>query len=122
MKKIFALLLIISVFVFGCNEYQVPEENQTAPAQNSTNDLDVEKNQSETPKQDENSECTVDSDCVAAGCSGQLCVPKDKAGDIMTTCEFKPEYECLKLTSCSCIEGSCSWQKNQEYNTCMEDT
>ena len=67
------------------------------------------------------SECILDSDCTPAGCSGQLCLPKDKASELLTTCEFRAEYECLRLTSCSCIEGSCTWAKNEEYNSCIEE-
>ena len=32
--------------------------------------------------------------CAIAGCSGQLCVSADEAGDFMTTCEFRAEYAC----------------------------
>lgn len=65
-------------------------------------------------------ECLTDSDCVKAGCSGQLCVQADKAADIITTCEYKAEYDCLKLTSCGCVEGRCGWAATEEYETCLE--
>lgn len=64
-------------------------------------------------------ECASDSDCVAAGCSGQLCAPVSKAKDIITTCEIRPEYGCLNLTRCECVKGGCSWQNNTNYAECL---
>ena len=74
----------------------------------------------EEPKTE--AECNTDLDCATAGCSGQLCISKDKAQDIITTCEFKEEYECLKLSSCSCIDNKCQWQENNKYLNCIENT
>lgn len=54
------------------------------------------------------SECSLDQDCARAGCSGQLCVLKDKADDIMTTCEFRPEYA-HQGEKCGCWKGKCAW-------------
>ena len=65
-------------------------------------------------------ECSSDLDCALAGCSSQLCVQKEKASEIITTCEYKQEYECLKLTSCSCINNKCSWEENQVYEECLQ--
>lgn len=66
-------------------------------------------------------ECSSDSDCSPAGCSSQLCIPKEKANDIITTCEFRPEYECLRLTNCGCISNKCQWIENDDYSECLED-
>jgi len=70
---------------------------------------------------DKNFECSSDSDCAAAGCSSQLCVGADKASGIITTCEYKEEYSCLKLTSCGCINNKCSWNENENYLNCLEE-
>ncbi len=64
-------------------------------------------------------ECTKDSDCKIGGCSGQLCIPKDESG--ITTCEWKEEYACYKLTECKCINHSCSWKSTPEFEQCMEE-
>ena len=98
MKTILLSLIILLFIASGCNEYNV----------------------SPIDKKNINIECTEDTDCVKGGCSGQLCLPESEAMDILTTCEFKPEYECLKLTSCSCIEGSCGWTQSDEYSSCLE--
>lgn len=75
-----------------------------------------------TPEIPKDVECNTDNDCATAGCSGQLCVSKDQAKDIITTCEYKEEYECLKLSSCSCMNNKCQWQENNEYLNCIANT
>ena len=65
-------------------------------------------------------ECRSDADCVTAGCSSHLCVPKSLS-DIITTCEYLPEYECLALSSCGCNNGACGWEENQAYLNCLEE-
>ena len=64
-------------------------------------------------------ECKSDSDCSVAGCSGQICTTKEKAFDLITTCEYLDKYQCLKLTSCSCIQGKCAFDENNEYLSCL---
>lgn len=64
-------------------------------------------------------ECVTNKDCGVGGCSGQICGPKDEVRDIITTCEWKPEYDCIKKTKCTCINGKCDWFENEEYLKCM---
>lgn len=64
-------------------------------------------------------ECEVDSDCGTGGCSNQICGPADKVKDIITTCEWNAEYECLRITSCSCIESKCQWEETENYVACL---
>ena len=66
-------------------------------------------------------ECTTASDCAPAGCSSQLCVTKEEAPSIITTCEFKLEYECLELTNCGCINNKCQWEGNPDYSECLDN-
>ena len=75
------------------------------------------------PVADDNSsgfECNKDSDCALAGCSSQLCVSAEKTSEIMTTCEYREEYSCLKLTNCGCTDNKCMWGENEAYLNCME--
>ncbi len=58
-------------------------------------------------------ECLVDSDCITAGCSSQLCVSNEKSS-VVTSCEYKPEYECYKSSHCGCIQGTCSWDQDTQ--------
>ena len=99
MKTTYFILLIVTILLCSCNENTSPRKNNP----------------------DTNTDCKLDSDCIAAGCSGELCLLKDKAPDILTTCEFKPEYECLSLTTCSCDKGNCGWTQSQEYSDCVEE-
>lgn len=66
--------------------------------------------------------CSTDSDCVRAGCSSQLCVPASEAEDVVTTCEYLPEYACLAQTTCGCVEGECRWRETPEYLNCLNQT
>ncbi len=66
-------------------------------------------------------ECLIDADCATGGCSSQICTTTEKAIDIISTCEFKAEYECLQLTSCSCNQGKCGWAESVEYTSCLEE-
>lgn len=69
---------------------------------------------------DSGAECSADDDCGVAGCSGQICATKEKAPDIITTCEWKESYACYQLTSCSCINGLCKWAETDEFISCLE--
>ncbi|ASJ01974.1 hypothetical protein A3L09_01195 [Thermococcus profundus] len=70
-----------------------------------------------TPK----SECTSDSDCATGGCSGEICAPRDEAGKIVSPCLYARWYDCLKLTSCGCVNGACSWKPNEAFKKCLRE-
>jgi serpin B len=63
-------------------------------------------------------ECNQDSDCFIGGCSSHICSPNK---DIITTCEWREEYDCVRLTSCSCIDGKCGWEETPEYLQCLRN-
>ncbi len=67
-------------------------------------------------------ECTSDSDCGVGGCSGQVCTEASKASGLITTCEYRAEYGCLKLTSCGCVNGKCAWRESAEFKSCVDAT
>lgn len=66
-------------------------------------------------------ECTTDLDCATGGCSGQICGLKEKVKDIITTCEWREEYGCLRLTNCRCINDKCQWEENSAYKNCIDN-
>jgi eight-cysteine-cluster-containing protein len=105
MKRALIILAIISIIVLGCKENVAPIENKTNAS-------------SEVPGK---AECQTSTDCTTGGCSGQVCVAKDKSSKIITTCEYRSEYECLKETQCTCVEGKCSWQDNDAYTSCLNE-
>jgi len=58
--------------------------------------------------------------CAVAGCSGQLCVSADEAGNIMTTCEYRAEYGCYQEASCEPqADGQCGWTETPELQQCL---
>lgn len=58
--------------------------------------------------------------CAVAGCSGQLCVSADEAGNIVTTCEFRSEYACYGEASCEPqADGQCGWTSTPELERCL---
>jgi eight-cysteine-cluster-containing protein len=64
-------------------------------------------------------ECNEDSDCVRTGCSSEICIQAEKAGDVITDCSVRPHYECLQVDRCGCIGGRCGWEKNTEFKRCI---
>jgi len=63
----------------------------------------------------------VEKKCIVAGCSGQLCVSLDNA-DIVSTCEFLPQYACYRNASCEVQDtGECGWTQTEELQQCIQD-
>ena len=55
-------------------------------------------------------------ECRATGCSGQICSDED----VITTCEFKPEYACYMTAKCERQpEGRCGWTMTPELKSCL---
>jgi eight-cysteine-cluster-containing protein len=60
--------------------------------------------------------------CAVAGCSGQLCVSADEAGDIVTTCEYRSDYACYKEASCEKqADGQCGWTQAASLQACLQN-
>ncbi len=61
----------------------------------------------------------TDKDCAIAGCSGELCVGKDKA-DIAGICIWSDKFACVKYSTCEKQKnGQCGWTENEEYSACL---
>lgn len=69
----------------------------------------------------EGMQCSSDSDCATGGCSGELCGAKGEVEGVMSACVYQQTNQCLKLTSCGCVNGLCQWDRNSEYNKCFEE-
>lgn len=69
--------------------------------------------------QNGNIECNKNSDCAVGGCSNQVCAQQEKINEIITTCEYKEEYNCLKETSCLCVDNKCKFEENENYLKCL---
>ena len=57
--------------------------------------------------------------CVRAGCSRQLCVDA-KNSDVISTCEFLPEYACYTDQSCEVqADGTCGFSVDTVMQQCI---
>lgn len=58
----------------------------------------------------------VTSACVKTGCSGQVCADHD----VITTCEFRPEYACYREATCEVqADGQCGWTETAALSACL---
>lgn len=56
--------------------------------------------------------------CIKTGCSGTVCT--EAGNEVMTTCEFKPEYACYQKATCERqANGSCGWTQTDELQACL---
>jgi len=54
--------------------------------------------------------------CRATGCSGQVCADRD----VITTCEFRPEFVCYRTARCERqADGQCGWTMTPELQACL---
>ena len=54
--------------------------------------------------------------CMKTGCSGQVCADKE----VITTCEFRAEYECYKKATCERqANGDCGFTQTPELTACL---
>jgi hypothetical protein len=57
--------------------------------------------------------------CMKTGCSGQVCADKE----VITTCEYKTEYECYKRAACERqANGECGFTPSPELTACLRRT
>ena len=55
--------------------------------------------------------------CYVGGCSGQLCTENR---DMVSTCEFRPEYVCYRTAKCERqASGQCGWTETPELRMCL---
>lgn len=56
--------------------------------------------------------------CKRTGCSGQVCSDED----VMTTCEYRPEYACYRRARCERqTNGKCGWTQTPELSACLRN-
>lgn len=54
--------------------------------------------------------------CLKTGCSGTVCADEE----MMSTCEYKPEYACYQKATCERQpDGACGWTENAELEACL---
>ncbi|MFA4936917.1 MAG: Gmad2 immunoglobulin-like domain-containing protein [Patescibacteria group bacterium] len=56
--------------------------------------------------------------CIITGCSKQICADEE----VITTCDFKPEYVCYTRAVCERQEDNqCGWTKTPDLETCLDE-
>lgn len=61
----------------------------------------------------------VGSDCRKTGCSEEVCA----AQDVVTTCEWRPQYACYRAASCRRLSsGECGFVRNATLDQCLAQT
>ena len=59
-------------------------------------------------------------ECQVGGCSSQVC--HEPGEDVITTCEWRPEYACYRDATCERQpDGTCGWTPTEELNSCLEE-
>lgn len=59
--------------------------------------------------------------CKIGGCSGEIC--GEKGEDMITTCEWRPEYGCYKIAICERqSDGKCGWTMTEKLQNCLKQT
>ena len=55
--------------------------------------------------------------CHVGGCSAQICSDRP---DAITTCEWRPEYECYYTATCERQQdGACDWTETEDLQSCL---
>lgn len=84
------------IFLFACGSKSPPPPSEPAP----------------------NPPPPAAGDCIRTGCSGTVCA--EPGNDVMTTCEYRPEYACYQDAKCERqADGSCGWTQTPELAACL---
>lgn len=105
-KQIIILIVFVLIIAAGII-YVLPRQN------------DTENNNSSTSVNAKVIECDRNSDCLVGGCSNTLCLPRDLAPSVMTTCEWRDEYACFAQNTCGCVDHQCQWAGSEQYLDCV---
>ena len=68
---------------------------------------------------DDGSQPIILDGCQVGGCSATVC--SDDL-DVVTTCEWLPEYECYRTATCERQrDGACGWTVTEDLERCIGD-
>ncbi|RJQ35451.1 hypothetical protein C4568_00875 [Candidatus Parcubacteria bacterium] len=98
-----------------------PEQCATPDGRTFVNETQVPQPSDETGNSS-NSGTIMANGCAVAGCSMQLCVSAEEAANMVSTCEFRAEYECYREAVCEPQQdGKCGWTQTAELTACLEN-
>ena len=70
--------------------------------------------------QSENDGAQGSVDCAIGGCNSELCLEASQKDKIVSTCIFRPEYECYKSARCEKQgSGRCGWSQTEDLKSCL---
>src|SRR5688572_12753746 len=108
MKIVLAFVLLAA----ACQKPTSTEEPTTGAPPSTTAEPEPEP-QTTTPDQP-----PPGGECKPTGCSGAVCSDQD----VVTTCEFKPEYACYRDATCTRqADGQCGWTPTPELDACLKN-
>ncbi|HWB81134.1 MAG TPA: hypothetical protein VG755_39495 [Nannocystaceae bacterium] len=94
--------LAAALVLFACNK---PATSPSTPNDTAT-----------PPTEGDTATPPAQAECKPTGCSATVCSDEE----VMTTCEYKPEYECYKTATCTRqADGQCGWTKSAELDACL---
>jgi hypothetical protein len=114
-----ARTFLVAALLLGCSGQQAPtpapaDPTGTAPAPGP--DTPGEPPSPTTPPPGDEGAGTAP--CKPTGCSGIVCSDEE----VMTTCEYRPEYACYKSATCTRQpDGACGWTETPELEACLKN-
>jgi len=92
-------------------------KDQAAPFVENTLPAKTKPGASQKPKTPSSGQAK--NDCVKSGCSSQLCI--ESGHEVITTCDFKPEYACYKTAICTRQpNGQCGFTQTAALVRCLK--
>lgn len=64
----------------------------------------------------------IQNSCVIGGCSMQLCGEQQDINNMVSTCEYRPEYACYQKAACerNGDTGRCGWRMDNSLASCLQ--
>ncbi len=118
-------ILIVSFLVLAGGMFFLSERDRSEDVQEFTPSALDNKDETTTTIDEEVvapapvEEVVTQKACVTGGCSGHVCA--EEGSNMASTCEFLPEYSCLKQYAVCERQttGKCGWTQTETYNQCM---
>jgi eight-cysteine-cluster-containing protein len=106
-----ALFVVLAVLACGNKQPAPPPVDPSPPPAEPTEPTEPTEPAPAAPDTDQSA-------CAPTGCSGIVCAP---VGDeVITTCEYRPEYDCYKQATCERQPGGeCGWTPTAALDACL---
>jgi hypothetical protein len=58
--------------------------------------------------------------CITDGCFNEFCHDVRLPSMMLDRCDYRPEFECLRLTRCRSIDDRCEFEMTRDFRDCMD--